>query len=130
MASDNKGIVGEFKEFISQGSVLDMAVGIIIGAAFTAIVTSLVENIVMPIIGVLIGGLDFSALAVTIGSAEIQYGLFIQAVINFLLIALVIFLLVRSINKLRRVEPEEDAPEEPGEDVVLLREIRDELKRR
>ncbi len=129
MASDNKGIVGEFKEFISQGSVLDMAVGIIIGAAFTAIVTSLVENIVMPIIGIIIGGLDFSALAVTVGSAEIQYGLFIQAVINFLLIALVIFLLVRSINKLRKQEPEEDAPEEPSEDVILLREIRDELKR-
>lgn len=89
----------EFKKFISRGNVLDMAVGIIMGSAFTAIVTSLVNDILTPLIGLIIGGLDFSALAITIGSASIAYGSFIQAIINFLLIALSLFLIVKGINK-------------------------------
>ena len=89
----------EFKKFISRGNVLDMAVGIIMGSAFTAIVTSLVNDILTPLIGLIVGGLDFSALAITIGSASIAYGSFIQAIINFLLIALSLFLIVKGINK-------------------------------
>lgn len=89
----------EFKKFISRGNVLDMAVGIIMGSAFTAIVTSLVNDILTPLIGLIIGGLDFGALAITIGSASIAYGSFIQAIINFLLIALSLFLIVKGINK-------------------------------
>lgn len=89
----------EFKKFISRGNVLDMTVGIIMGSAFTAIVTSLVNDILTPLIGLIIGGLDFGALAITIGSASIAYGSFIQAIINFLLIALSLFLIVKGINK-------------------------------
>ena len=95
----------EFKEFISRGSVMDMAVGIIIGGAFTAIVNSLVNDIVMPILSLLTGGYDFTKLAVTFGEGEeaavFNYGLFISAVINFLLIALVIFCIIKSINKMK-----------------------------
>lgn len=95
----------EFKEFISRGSVMDMAVGIIIGGAFTAIVNSLVNDIVMPILSLLTGGYDFTKLAVTLGEGEeaavFNYGLFISAVINFLLIALVIFCIIKSINKMK-----------------------------
>ena len=89
----------EFKKFISRGNVLDMAVGIIMGSAFTAIVTSLVNDILTPLIGLVIGGLDFGGLAITIGNASIAYGSFIQAVINFLLVALSLFLIVKAINK-------------------------------
>jgi large conductance mechanosensitive channel len=95
----------EFKEFISRGSVMDMAVGIIIGGAFTAIVNSLVNDIVMPILSLITGGYDFTKLAVTLGDGEdaavFNYGLFISAVINFLLIALVIFCIIKSINKMK-----------------------------
>ena len=100
-----KSFIKEFKEFISRGSVMDMAVGIIIGGAFTAIVNSLVNDIVMPILSLLTGGYDFTKLAVTLGEGEeaavFNYGLFISAVINFLLIALVIFCIIKSINKMK-----------------------------
>jgi len=123
----------EFKEFISRGNVMDMAVGIIIGGAFTAIVSSLVADIITPIIGMLMGGIDFSALAVTVGSATLTYGNFIQAVINFLLVAWVLFMIVKAMNKMKRKEEEKpaepEAPAEPPEDIVLLREIRDSLKK-
>ena len=123
----------EFKEFISRGNVMDMAVGIIIGGAFTAIVSSLVADIITPIIGMLMGGVDFSALAVTVGSATLTYGNFIQAVINFLLVAWVLFMIVKAMNKMKRKEEEKpaepEAPAEPPEDIVLLREIRDSLKK-
>ena len=96
----------EFKEFIAQGNVMDMAVGIIIGGAFTAIVGSLVGDIITPIIGALMGGVDFSGLAITVGEGEhaanIGYGAFIQAIIDFLLIALVVFMLIRSLNKAKK----------------------------
>lgn len=139
---EEKGIVAEFKEFITRGNVMDMAVGIIIGGAFTAIVTSLVNDLLMPVIGVLFGGLDFSTLkyvvraadeAAGIEEAAIKYGSFIQAIVNFLLIAVVIFLMVKGINKMRR-KKEEPAPApspdpEPSEEVKLLTEIRDALKK-
>ena len=121
-----KKFVSEFKEFISRGNVLDMAVGVVIGGAFTAIVTALVDNIITPLIGILVGGLDFTGLSVKVGEATIGYGAFIQAVINFLLISFVIFCVIRSFNKLaKKKEEEPEAPPAPAEDVVLLREIRD-----
>ena len=123
----------EFKEFISRGNVMDMAVGIIIGGAFTAIVGSLVADIITPIIGMILGGVNFSELAVTVGSAQLTYGNFIQAIINFLIIAWVVFMLVKSMNKMKKKEEEKpaepEAPAEPPEDIVLLREIRDSLKK-
>ena len=123
----------EFKEFISRGNVMDMAVGILIGGAFTAIVSSLVADIITPIIGMLMGGVDFSSLAVTVGSANLTYGNFIQAIINFLLVAWVLFMIVKAMNKMKRKEEEKpaepEAPAEPPEDIVLLREIRDSLKK-
>lgn len=103
-----KKIIKEFKEFISKGSVMDMAVGVIIGGAFTAIVNSLVNDILMPLLSVLTGGFDFSALAIALGEGEdaasFSYGSFIQAVINFLLIAIVIFIMVKTINKVHKKE--------------------------
>ncbi len=141
---EKKGIVSEFKEFITRGNVMDMAVGIIIGGAFTAIVQSLVNDMLMPIIGALFGGIDFTTLKCVIRAADeaagieeaaIKYGSFIQAIVNFLLIALVIFLLVKGINKMRRKQEEPapapaPAPEpEPSEEVKLLTEIRDALKK-
>lgn len=103
-------MIKEFKEFIMRGNVVDLAVAVIIGAAFTAIVDSLVNDIIMPIIGVILGGVDFSSLAITVGEATITYGNFIQAIINFLLIALVLFLLIRAINRVSRKRAEAPAP--------------------
>lgn len=93
-------MIKEFKEFIARGNVMDMAVGIVVGGAFTAIVNSLVNDIIMPLIGIIIGGVDFSQLAITVGNATFCYGNFIQAVINFLLIALTVFLLIKALNKI------------------------------
>ena len=121
----------EFKEFVSKGNVLDMAVGVIIGSAFGKIVSSLVDNILMPLIGLIIGGLDFSKLAVKVKDAEIAYGLFIQNVVDFLIIALCIFFFVKLFSKLKKKKEEEpEKPAEPSEEVLLLREIRDSLKKR
>ena len=93
------GFVKEFKEFIMRGNVMDMAVGVIIGGAFSAIVTSLVDDVIGPIIGMICGGIDFSKLAITVGSAELMVGNFIQAIINFLIVALVLFSIIKSFNK-------------------------------
>lgn len=128
-----KGFIAEFKEFISRGNVLDMAVGVIVGGAFTAIVTSLVNDILMPLIGLLTGGADFSSLKVTVGNpigdvapATINYGMFIQQVVNFLIVAFVIFAVIKSINKFKRKdEPAEEPEPETPEEVLLMREIRD-----
>jgi large conductance mechanosensitive channel len=125
-----KKFIDEFKEFISRGNVLDMAVGVVIGSAFTAIVNSLVNDIITPLIGVIIGGLDFSGLSIHVGDANVGYGSFIQAVINFLIISFVIFCIIRSFNKLATLNKSKEeeapaAPEAPAEDVLLLREIRD-----
>ncbi len=113
-----KKIAKEFKEFISRGNVMDMAVGVIIGGAFTAIVTSLVNDIIMPVLSLLTGGFDFTALCVKLGEGEeaatLNYGAFIAAIINFILIALVIFFIIKSINKVsKKKEPEATTKECP-----------------
>ncbi len=124
--------VKEFKEFAMKGNVMDMAVGVIIGGAFGKIVSSLVDNVLMPIIGVLTGGLDFSALSIMVGDAKVNYGMFIQNVIDFLIIAFCIFLMIKGMNKLtkkKEAEPEAPAPApEPSAEEKLLSEIRDLLK--
>lgn len=122
----------EFREFIMRGNVIDLAVAVVLGAAFTAIVNSLVNDIIMPIIGVILGGVDISALSVTVGSAVIAYGLFIQAIVTFVIIGFVLFLVVRSINQLKRRTEKEQvaAPPEPSSEEKLLTEIRDLLKQR
>ena len=123
----------EFVTFIKRGNVIDLAVGVIIGAAFGKIVSSLVADILMPAIGLIMGGVNFSALAVQIGGtpeapALLKYGVFIQTVVDFLIIALCVFLSVKAVNALQRPAP--GAPPEPPEDVKLLREIRDSLRAR
>lgn len=122
----------EFKEFIARGNVMDLAVGVIMGSAFSSIVTSLVNNILMPIIGVIIGGHDFSSLSIKVGNANIQYGLFIQSVLDFLIVAFCIFIMVKVINKLtsltkKKEEKKEETKKE--ENTLLLEEIRDLLKK-
>jgi len=133
----------EFREFISRGNVLDLAVGVIIGAAFGKIVDSLVADIIMPVISRLFGGLDFSnyfvplagQTATTLAEAKkagavLAYGNFLTVVLNFVILAFVVFLMVRQMNRLRRAAPPPAAaPAAPPEDVMLLREIRDSLKR-
>ncbi|PJJ95924.1 large conductance mechanosensitive channel protein MscL [Lysobacteraceae bacterium NML75-0749] len=134
-------IISEFKEFAMRGNVVDLAVGVVIGASFGKIVTALVDNVIMPPIGLLIGGVDFSDLSLTLKEAsvnaageavpavELAYGEFINAVIQFLIVAFAIFMVVKGINRLKKPQPEA-APAAPSEDVLLLREIRDELKRK
>lgn len=127
-------MIKEFKEFINKGNVMDMAVGIIIGSAFTAIVNSLVDRILMPIIGAICGGFSVDQMSWKIGEATIGYGAFIQAIIDFLLIAWVLFMIIKALNKAKAavVKEEEPAPEEPEEtpaDIALLTEIRDLLKK-
>ena len=125
-------MIKEFKEFISKGNVMDMAVGIIIGGAFTKIVTALVDAILMPIIGIICGGKSVADMSVKFGNAAIGYGAFIQAIIDFLLVALVLFMILKAFNKAKSmVVKEEEAPAEPEPvpaDVELLTEIRDLLK--
>jgi large conductance mechanosensitive channel len=123
-------IAREFREFAVKGNVMDLAVGVIIGAAFGKIVSSLVEDVVMPVIGTLMGGLDFSGLAVKIGSATLKYGKFLQTCLDFLIIAGAIFLIVKLINRLKREEAKPaPAPAAPPRQEVLLEEIRDLLKK-
>ena len=122
----------EFRQFIAKGNVIDLAVAVILGAAFTAIVTSLTNDLIMPLIGVLLGGVDFATLSIQVGEATVAYGLFIQAIINFILIALVLFFMIRSINKMQARSKKEEAPAappEPSDEVKLLSEIRDLLKK-
>lgn len=131
-------MLNEFKKFISNGNVIDLAVGVIIGGAFGKIVSSLVNDILMPIIGAIIGGIDFSNLSITIGKAKITYGMFIQNVIDFLIIAFCIFIFIRAINKLtdmthklekgKKKDKEEDKEEIQETELSILKEIRDELK--
>ena len=159
MAEEKKGFFKEFKEFISKGNIIDMAVGVVIGGAFGKIVTSLVNDIVMPPIGMAIGGVDFANLKATIQQAQldeadevikeavtINYGNFIQTILEFIIIALCIFLVLKGIMKAKALaekakkqeeeaapapepEPEPVAEPEPSEEVLLLREIRDSLKK-
>ena len=134
------GMLAEFKEFIARGNVVDLAVAVVIGAAFGKIVTALVDGIVMPLLGVAMGGVSVSdwkyvltpasvdAAGAEVAEVAVAYGAFIQAVIDFLLIALVIFLFLRAYNRMRK--PVETAPVAPPEEVLLLREIRDSLRTR
>ena len=128
-----KKVLKEFKEFISRGSVVDLAVGVIVGGAFSKIVTSLVNDVLMPIIGIVLGGLDFSSLSITFRDATINYGAFIQNIIDFLIVAACIFMFVKVINSLSKIgkkeEPKKEvpAPKKP-DDIALLEEIRDLLK--
>ena len=126
------GFIKEFKEFAVKGNVMDMAVGVIIGAAFGKIVTSLVNDILMPIIGMLTGGIDFTGWKATIVEANITYGQFVQSVIDFVIVAFCIFLMLKGINKLNRKKQEPAAPEAPKGPTQeeLLAEIRDLLKQK
>ena len=142
-------MIKEFKDFIARGNVMDMAVGIIMGAAFTAIVKSTVDDLIMPIVGVVTSGVDFSdlylalngeayaslAAAKTAGAPLITYGTFINAVINFLIVAFVVFFLIKGVNKIKDSAEKEDAkeaaaPKVPPADIQLLTEIRDLLKKK
>lgn len=128
-------MLNEFRTFIMRGNVMDLAVGIIMGAAFTAIVTSMVDDLVNPLLGIFIGGIDFSSLSFGIGDAQFMYGKFINAIIKFLVISWAVFLLVKGLNKLKdlAVRKEElaaaDAPAAPSQE-ELLTEIRDLLRAR
>lgn len=131
MKEKSKGFFGEFKAFIARGNVMDMAVGVIIGGAFSAITTSLINDIIMPILGIFTGSISFAALSVTINGAEIAYGNFIQAVLNFLVMALVVFCMIKALNRFHRKKEtpaESPAPPKPSNEEKLLAEIRDLLK--
>lgn len=120
----------EFKKFVSRGNVIDLAVGVMIGGAFGKIVSSLVDDILMPIIGAILGGLDFTNLSVTMGDSILKYGNFVQNVINFLFIALTLFIIIKIFNKAMHKKEEPPAPKpEKSADVKLLEEIRDLLKK-
>ena len=134
------GMISEFKEFAMKGNVVDLAVGVIIGGAFGKIVSSLVDGVIMPFVGMLLGGVNFSDLAISLQDAvvgpdgketaaavAIKYGAFLQTVIDFLIIAFVLFMVIKAMNRMKKAEAA--APAEPAEDVLLLREIRDSLKK-
>lgn len=136
------GFFAEFRKFIARGNVMDMAVGLVVGSAFTAIVNSLVNDIIMPIVGLLTGGIDFQNLQIVLKpateSAEavaIRYGLFINKIISFVIIAFAVFCIVKAINKMREASSKKEeaaaaaAPAAPAPDIVLLTEIRDLLKK-
>lgn len=131
-----KGFVKEFKAFAFKGNVMDLAVAVVIGTAFGKIVSSLVANVITPIIGQLLGGVNFSGLRYTIGEATVTYGVFIQSIFDFLVVALVIFMVIRVSNKAQEMMKEEEVKKEeekkvaePSEEVKLLREIRDSLQK-
>ena len=126
-----KKIGADFRKFISRGNVVDMAVGVIIGGAFGKIVTSLVNDVLTPIIGVFLGGLNFSELSFGLKDAQINYGLFIQTVVDFLIIALCIFAMIKLFEKFKKKEePKKEEPPKKSEEVLLLEEIRDLLKKK
>lgn len=123
-----KNEMGEFKKFISRGNVVDMAVGVIIGGAFGKIVTSLVNDILVPLIGTVLGGLDFSNLSIKIKDSTIAYGSFIQSVIDFLIIAFCIFVMIKLFEKFKHEEKVEKSAPSKSDEVILLEEIRDLMK--
>ena len=135
------GMISEFKEFAMRGNVIDLAVGVVIGGAFGKIVTSLVDKVIMPPLGMLIGKVDFSSLAIELAPASVGadgkeipavmlgYGDFINTVVQFVIVAFAIFMLVKVMNRLARKKEEAPAPAEPSEEVLLLREIRDYLRK-
>ena len=124
------GMLKEFKEFAMKGNVIDLAVGVVIGAAFGAIVGAVVDNIIMPVVGMITGGINFDALSLKVGDAELKYGLAISAAVKFIAIALFLFMVIKAINSTKKKE--EAAPAAPAptpEDIQLLRDIRDALKK-
>ena len=127
-----KQFMQEFKQFIARGNVMDMAVGVIIGGAFSSITTSLINDIIMPLLGIFTGSISFASLSVEVGSAVIAYGSFLQAVLNFLVMAFVVFCLVKALNRLSQKKEKEAAspppPPGPSAEEKLLTEIRDLLK--
>ena len=124
------GMMKEFKEFAVKGNVMDLAIGVIIGAAFGKIVASLVDNILMPIIGVMLKGIDIASRTLKIGEVEIKYGLFFTSVIDFIIIAFVLFLIIRGVNNMRKKEAAAPAaPPAPSNEEKLLMEIRDSLRK-
>ena len=121
----------DFRDFALRGNVIDLAIAVVIGAAFGAIVTSLVNDIIMPIVGVILGGVDFASLSVQVGAATVAYGKFIQTIVNFVIIAFALFLVVRSINRFKAQQPAAPAtPPAPSAEEKLLSEIRDMLRTR
>ncbi len=128
-----KSFIAEFKAFIARGNVMDMAVGVIVGGAFKTIADSLTNDILMPLLGILVNRVSFAELTLTVGGAQIAYGNFIQAILNFLITAFAIFCLVKAINRFHRKKeeaPAPAAPPEPSSEEKLLMEIRDLLKER
>lgn len=130
-------MIKEFKEFIARGNVMDLAVGVIIGAAFGKIVTSLVNDVLMPLLGLILGGIDFTGLSITVGDAKLMYGNFLQSTIDFLIVAFCIFLMVKAVNKFMDKakkdsvdENVEDIEKEVNKEIELLEEIRDLLKKK
>ena len=121
----------EFKKFISRGNVVDLAVGVVVGGAFSKIVSSLVDNIIMPIVGIIIGGIDFTNLSLKIFGIDIKFGLFLQNVVDFFIIAFCIFMVIKLINKftLKKEVKEEEKVVVKSDEVLLLEEIRDLLKK-
>lgn len=119
----------EFRKFALKGNVIDLAVGVIIGAAFGKIVSSLVDDILMPVLGIFLGGINLSALTFTVQEAQIKYGAFLQTILDFLIVGFSIFLFVRAINKYRKKNEQPPAPPKPDKQVELLTEIRDLLKK-
>lgn len=129
-----KSFIDEFKAFAMKGNVVDLAVAVVIGAAFGKIVSSLVANIITPLIGLLMGGVDLTGYSYMVGDAEVTYGVFLQSIIDFVIVALVIFLVVKALNKAQEMGKKEEVkaeekPAEPSEEVKLLREIRDSVRR-
>lgn len=125
-----KSFIKEFRTFVSRGNVIDLAVGVIIGSAFSAITTSLVNDIVMPVLGIFTSQITMSDLSVTVGGAVITYGNFIQAVLNFLVMSFIVFCMVKAINRFHKKEEAPKAPPKPSNEEILLTEIRDLLKER
>ena len=122
--------IKEFKEFISKGNVIDLAVGVIIGGAFSKIVSSLVNDIIMPLIGIVIGGINLTNLTLKLGDATVNYGVFLQNILDFLIVALCIFIFVKIINKFNRKKETSPAPPKKDDKTILLEEIRDLLKKK
>lgn len=126
--------IAEFKAFALKGNVLDLAIAVVIGAAFNKIVSSLVDNIITPLMGVVLGGIDFSTLAFTVGEAQVTYGMFIQSIVDFVIVALVLFVVIKGINRAKGIKKEEVKEEAqkpaPPSETELLTEIRDLLKQK
>lgn len=120
-------MIQEFKKFISKGNVVDLAVGVVIGTAFSKIVSSLVDNIIMPLVGIIIGGIDFTELNIKLLGVKIEYGIFLQNIVDFLIISICIFIVIKIFNKITKKE-EKKVETKKADDVILLEEIRDILK--